>query len=755
MNFKNDLLELDSIKVQLDKRNKKLRFIDHISLMKDKLWLKYFFVSLFNFKRNQEVKKILQEIKFEKRVKDIKNVRKCLDSFSFRLGGESAQKKISKITNKVNNVNFKNVLKSILKQTSNDPILIINWVKQHIIHVDDSPCVIDNRPFNAIETLISGLGQCTNSAILAGSLMQSAGFEVRYWSTKHHTFLEWWNSKTKSWQLEDSNSFPPGVNLPRGLSLSQLYSCNFLWRKIFQTLPTGNVFSQFSIFAPEKNYGLSLLENNINKPNRFFNINIPVKIDKSFKISKRTIEVNYLLKGKKNFLKISNSKKKKVLLIVINKEYPEKGIYENKSFIIHNIFAYKCLPNYLNDIEDSTLQKNFFIIRENEKTTKKLNFINSSVISVLVKDYDNTFSNPYHLSSFKIDKNKRLEKVIKKPSKKYQEIELAYKKNYKKNIYPKAISYSKYLKPNNCMEELKLFGLKNIKGNVLDAGCGTGEYSILMSKFVNKIESVDYTEERIKLFKDVIKNLNFKYIKKINISQMSIEKTNFPNDYFDTILCKGVIWQTNLKKTFNEFFRILKKNGRIIFDFNTDAWNHYLMRNSNDKNKFRIGAETLYNSIWRRYSSISLKYYKKSIKKKDISYKNKLLIQTEMVRIENLIKIRNQLLEHLSYSEVDKATKLELYILLNCGQSYLFKILKDIFLNLLGFTSGPSTSMSSESFEPNEIRELAHNAGFSKFKYWIKNKNKKLSNDFDSNNSSYFSLQFLGKVKTWNAILSK
>ena len=163
------------------------------------------FSYLFNFKRNKEIKKILNNIDFGKRVSNVENVKLTVKTYSYRLGKDSAKKKILFIVNKLSKVNFNHILKFVLKKTSNDPLAIIKWVEQNIIHVDASPCVINNRPLNAIETLITGIGQCTNLALLAGSLIQSAGYSVRYWSTKNHTFLEWWNPRSKSWQLEDSN----------------------------------------------------------------------------------------------------------------------------------------------------------------------------------------------------------------------------------------------------------------------------------------------------------------------------------------------------------------------------------------------------------------------------------------------------------------------------------------------------------------------------------------------------------------------
>ena len=719
------------------------------------------FSYLFNFKRNKEIKKILNNIDFEKRVSNVENVKLTVKNYSYRLGKDSAKKKILFIVNKLSKVNFNHILKFVLKKTSNDPLAIIKWVEQNIIHVDASPCVINNRPLNAIETLITGIGQCTNLALLAGSLIQSAGYSVRYWSTKNHTFLEWWNPRTESWQLEDSNFFPTEVNIPRGLSLSQFYESNDLWKKIFDTLPARNKLTQHSVFMPDKTYGLSLLENNIIEPNSFKNIKVPIEINSPLNASKRNVEIKYVKKGKKNYLEIFNLEKKKVLLIVINKKFPDNqpSLLENNLIINHDILTYKSIPEYLKDIENTKFTKKLFIIEAGKRVIKKIDFFNTSYISVLVKDYENIYCFPMLLNKIKINKiKKKIIKTKKKNSlKEFKEIQIAYKKNYEKNIYPKAIAFSKSSTiRERLMNEFKTFNPNNIKGKVLDAGCGTGEFSMMMSDFVDEIKAVDYTEERVKFFSDVIKETDLKNMKKIKVLKGSFEKTNFSNEYFDTIFCRGAIWQTNIKSTFKEFFRILKSGGKVIFDFNTDAWNQYLMIDPQNESRYKNGADTLYNSIWRRYSEISLKYYRESMRKRKIPLKEKFLFRfKKKVSLESLIKVRNRILENLTIPEVNHANKLELYTRLNLDESYLIKVLHDIFLNLLELANGPSTSMSSESFEPDEIKYLAYKAGFSNFKYWIKDENKKIPNEFDSTNSNHFYQQYLGKIKQWNASLKK
>ena len=52
------------------------------------------FSYLFKFlKRNKEIKKILNNIDFEKRVSNVENVKLTVKTYSYRLGKDSAKKK--------------------------------------------------------------------------------------------------------------------------------------------------------------------------------------------------------------------------------------------------------------------------------------------------------------------------------------------------------------------------------------------------------------------------------------------------------------------------------------------------------------------------------------------------------------------------------------------------------------------------------------------------------------------------------------
>ena len=74
-------------------------------------WLKNFSY-LFNFKKNKEIKKILNDIDFGKRVSNVENVKLTVKTYSYRLGKDSAKKKILFIVNKLSKVNFNHILKS-------------------------------------------------------------------------------------------------------------------------------------------------------------------------------------------------------------------------------------------------------------------------------------------------------------------------------------------------------------------------------------------------------------------------------------------------------------------------------------------------------------------------------------------------------------------------------------------------------------------------------------------------------------------
>lgn len=107
-----------------------------------------------------------------------------------------------------------------------------------------------------------------------------------------------------------------------------------------------------------------------------------------------------------------------------------------------------------------------------------------------------------------------------------------------------------------CSLELKdLSGLK-----VLDAGCGTGEKSIFMSRYGAHVTGLDINENQLKQAK-----LNaLKYNEKVNFVKDDLVNLKH-NEKYDLIICLGVLHHTpNMKKGLENLLNLLKPNGKII-----------------------------------------------------------------------------------------------------------------------------------------------------------------------------------------------
>ena len=104
---------------------------------------------------------------------------------------------------------------------------------------------------------------------------------------------------------------------------------------------------------------------------------------------------------------------------------------------------------------------------------------------------------------------------------------------------------------------------KNI--SILDAGCGTGSYSIELAKKEYQITGVDISQgqitQAIKKAKENNSDINF-FVKSI---------FDLPEDTrYDVILCRGVlndfIENSTRQKVFEKFSNLIKNNGLLIFD---------------------------------------------------------------------------------------------------------------------------------------------------------------------------------------------
>ena len=109
----------------------------------------------------------------------------------------------------------------------------------------------------------------------------------------------------------------------------------------------------------------------------------------------------------------------------------------------------------------------------------------------------------------------------------------------------------------------KVMGMEKIRPGaiVLDAGCGMGLTSAYLAKmFKCKVFAVDahplMIEQATKKMKK--ERLSVKVVKG------SIENLPFPDDSFDYIVAESSTIFTNIEKTLNEYYRVLKPSGVLI-----------------------------------------------------------------------------------------------------------------------------------------------------------------------------------------------
>ena len=100
------------------------------------------------------------------------------------------------------------------------------------------------------------------------------------------------------------------------------------------------------------------------------------------------------------------------------------------------------------------------------------------------------------------------------------------------------------------------------KTKILEAGCGTGQLSISISRYMREIYAIDISEGSLIEAKKFVKQ---NQIKSVNLIKMNIFNLFFENEFFDVIISNGVLHHTHDPElAFKKLCEKLKKNGYII-----------------------------------------------------------------------------------------------------------------------------------------------------------------------------------------------
>ena len=98
--------------------------------------------------------------------------------------------------------------------------------------------------------------------------------------------------------------------------------------------------------------------------------------------------------------------------------------------------------------------------------------------------------------------------------------------------------------------------------NILEAGCGTGQMSIVLSRYARQIYGIDLSKGSLIEAKQFI---NSNDIKSVHLFRMNIFKLFFKENTFDVIISNGVLHHTyNPKLAFSKLVRVLKPEGIIV-----------------------------------------------------------------------------------------------------------------------------------------------------------------------------------------------
>lgn len=101
---------------------------------------------------------------------------------------------------------------------------------------------------------------------------------------------------------------------------------------------------------------------------------------------------------------------------------------------------------------------------------------------------------------------------------------------------------------------------------VLDVGCGAGFFSLLMAELGCRVTGVDFSRE---MLEQAAQNAGSEGFKEIQFLQMDVQDLNFPDETFDFIITRNVMWVLpDADRAYDGMIRVLKSGGRLI---NMDA----------------------------------------------------------------------------------------------------------------------------------------------------------------------------------------
>jgi SAM-dependent methyltransferase len=98
---------------------------------------------------------------------------------------------------------------------------------------------------------------------------------------------------------------------------------------------------------------------------------------------------------------------------------------------------------------------------------------------------------------------------------------------------------------------------------VLDIGCSFGRMFDVLSQYTDNVFGLEYEQSAVEL----AKQKNFQ-----SVHQGKAESTPYTDEFFDTLFCWAVFEAVEHFSGLNEFNRILKQNGKLLFTGKSDNY---------------------------------------------------------------------------------------------------------------------------------------------------------------------------------------
>lgn len=105
--------------------------------------------------------------------------------------------------------------------------------------------------------------------------------------------------------------------------------------------------------------------------------------------------------------------------------------------------------------------------------------------------------------------------------------------------------------------------LKRLSGNLLILGCGEVDISKYFLGKINQVIGIDISPKSIEKINNIIKKKDLD--KQVKAFVMDAHNLKFENESFNAIIGSGILHHLIIEKAVYEIHRILKKNGKILF----------------------------------------------------------------------------------------------------------------------------------------------------------------------------------------------